>query len=93
METYAARRFLVEFGEDLPKNSPIDFEYKPPKFKCFKETHQLLRNIHHRWRCEGNFQNFFFSNFAKKFQKCFENISKNTLKNCYQIVVHCCWIN
>ena len=53
METYATRKYLIDFRNSLPTSSPIDNNYNSPKFNHFNNTHQILKHIHHKWRCKG----------------------------------------
>nr|CAB3264154.1 unconventional myosin-Ib-like [Phallusia mammillata] len=51
LEKYVISKYFMTLKENLPARSPIDKTWPVCKYKFLKETHGILQNMYHKWRC------------------------------------------
>ena len=51
MDNLSCKKFLLYLSKNLPSESPTDQSWPALKFKKLAKVDELIRHLHHKWRC------------------------------------------
>ncbi len=54
MDNLSCKKFLLYLSKNLPSESPMDQSWPALKFKKLAKVDELIRQLHHNWRCANH---------------------------------------
>lgn len=54
MDNFSCKKFLLYLSKNLPSESPTDQSWPALKFKKLAKVDELIRRLHHKWRCANH---------------------------------------